>query len=182
MAEKDTELIIAYFPTPDEAHAAGKEMQEWDKDLKHFELGAISILTIDDKGKLKEDKVGARAGRKGAKWGVIAGAALGILSGGLTLVGGAIVGLAAGAIGGSLFHKKIGMTDEDQTKLENHLKDGGAALAIMMDPEEMEAVVYQLKQLDADVATYNIPQEVLDDVERMAKGNQVIHDLAEKNK
>ncbi|MCA9951416.1 MAG: DUF1269 domain-containing protein [Anaerolineales bacterium] len=177
--EKDTELVIAYFPSLDAAKAAGNEMKEWDKDLKHFELGAISILSMDANGKLKEDKIGVRSGGKGAKWGVIAGAALGILSGGVTLIGGALIGLAAGGIGGSLIHKKIGMTDEDQAKLEQHLKDGGAALGIMLDPEEMEAVVYELKQLDAEVATYNIPQAVFDEVDRIAKSNQVMHDLAE---
>ncbi len=180
MAEKDSELIIAFFPSADEAQEAGKQLKEWDKDLKHLELGAISILTMNDKGKLKEDKVGARIGGKGAKWGVIAGAALGILSGGATLIGGALVGLVAGGLGGSLIHKQIGMSDEDQAKLEKHLKDGGAALAIMMDLEEMEATVAQLNKLNAEVATYNIPQQVLDDVERMAKGEAVIHDLAQK--
>ncbi len=181
MAEKDTELVIAYFPAADEAQEAGKQLKEWDKDLKHVELGAISILTIDDKGKLKEEKVGARSGGKGAKWGTIAGAALGILSGGVTLIGGALVGLAAGSLGGTLFHKSIGMSDEDQIKLENHLKGGGAALAVMLDMEEMESTVAQLQRLGAEVATYNIPQQVLDDVARMAKGEQVIHDLAQKD-
>ena len=181
MAEKDSELVIAYFPSADEAQAAGKQLKEWDKDVKHVELGAISILTMDDKGKLKEEKIGARAGGKGAKWGVPAGAALGILSGAATLIGGALVGLAAGGLGGSLFHKKIGMSDEDQAKLVNHLKDGGAALAIMLDLEEMEATISQLNRLGAEVATYNIPQQVLDDVQRTAKGDQVIHDLAQND-
>ena len=181
MAEKDSELVIAYFPSADEAQEAGKQLKEWDKENKHLKLGAISILTMNDKGKLKEDKVGARAGGKGAKWGVVAGAALGILSGGATLIGGALVGLAAGGLGGSLFHKKIGMNDEDQAKLEKHLKDGGAALAVMMNQEEMEATVSQLNRLGAEVATYNIPQQVLDDVEREAKGEALIHDLAERD-
>ena len=179
MADENNELAIAYFPSADEAQEAGKQLKEWDKELKHMKLGAISILTMNDKGKLKEEKVGVRAGGKGAKWGVVAGAALGILSGGATLIGGALVGLAAGGLGGSFFHKKIGMSDADQAKLEKHLKDGGAALAVMLDLEEMEAVVSQLNRLDAEVATYNIPQQVLDDVERMAKGDDVIHDIAQ---
>jgi len=179
MAEKDSELIIAYFPSADEAQAAGGHLKEWDKERKDIKLGAISIMTMDDKGKLKEDKVGARAGGKGAKWGVLAGAALGILSGGATLIAGALVGLVAGGLGGSLFHKKIGMNDEDQAKLEKHLKDGGAALAVMMDFDEMESTLSELAKLDAEVATYNVPQQVLDDMERMAKGDEVIHDLAQ---
>lgn len=180
MAEKDTNLVIAYFASADEAQAAGKSLKEWDKESKYLELGAISILTMDNKGKLKEEKVGAHATGKGAKWGIIAGAALGILSGGATLIGGALVGLAAGALGGSLTHKHIGMTDDDQARLEKHLKDGGVALAVMLDPDEMEGIVYHLNKLDAEVATYNIPQQVLDDAAKMAKADQVIHDLAEE--
>jgi uncharacterized membrane protein len=178
MADKDTELVIGFLPSAGEAQEAAERLKEWDKDLRHIELGAISILTMDKKGNIKQDKIGARSGGKGAKWGTIAGAALGFLSGGATLIGGAIVGLLAGGVGGSLFHKKIGMTDEDRAAVGQHLKDGGAALAVMCDPEELEGTVTQLNNLGAKVATYNIPQDVLDDVERMAKGGQVIHDLA----
>lgn len=179
--EKDSQLIIAYFPSPDEAHAAGEHLKDWDKERKDIELGAMSIVTMDEKGELKEDAVGARKTGKGAKWGVLAGAALGILTGGVGLIGGALVGLAAGALGGSLFHKKIGMTDEDQAKLEKHLKEGGAALAVMMDLDEMEGTLYELNSLDADVATYTVPQEVLDDMERMAKSKEVYQDRIEKD-
>lgn len=181
MAEKDTELIIAYFPTADEAQAAGQHLKDWDKERKDIKLGAMSIMTMNESGELKEDQVGVRKTGKGAKWGVIAGAALGILSGGATLIGGALVGLAAGALGGSLFHKKIGMTDEDQQRLEKHLKDGGAALAVMMDLDEMESTIHELNKLDADVATYNVPQEVLDDMERMAKSGDVLRNRIQKD-
>jgi hypothetical protein len=72
------------------------------------------------------------------------------------------------------------MSEEDQAMLEKHLKQGGAALAAMLDAEEMEATVYELGQLGADVDTYNVPQEVLDDMERVASSEAVIHELAEK--
>jgi uncharacterized membrane protein len=97
----------------------------------------------------------------------------------VTLIGGALVGLAAGALGGSLFHKKIGMTDEDQAKLEQHLKDGGAALAVMMDYDEIEGTIYELNRLGAEVATYNVPQEVLDDMEKMYKSEEVYREHIE---
>ncbi|MDX1415147.1 MAG: DUF1269 domain-containing protein [Candidatus Promineifilaceae bacterium] len=180
MAEKDTELIIAYFPTADAAQEAGHHLKEWDKERKDIELGAMSILTLDEKGEVKEDKVGARAGGKGAKWGMIAGAALGILTGGVTLIGGALVGLLAGGLGGSLFHKAIGMSDDDQARLEKHLKEGGAALAVMMDPDEIESTVSELQSLNAEVASYLIPEDVMQHMDRMAKGDAVIHELAEK--
>ena len=181
MAEqKDSELIIAYFPSADEAQEAGKKLKEWDKEREDIKLGAISILTMDAKGKLKEHSVGVRTGGKGAKWGVIAGAVLGLLTAGTSIFAGAVVGLVVGGLGGSLFHKKIGMSDEDQAKLQKHLEDGGAALAVMMDYEELESTISELTAMNAEVATYNIPQQVLDDIERMAKGDEVIHEIAQK--
>ena len=50
----------------------------------------------------------------------------------------------------------------------------------MADLDELEATVYTLTEMGADVATYNIPQDVLNDVERMSKGDEVVHDIAEK--
>ncbi len=42
---------------------------------------------------------------------VALGAVTGILSGGVTLIGGALAGAAGGAVLGALFHKNIGLTD-----------------------------------------------------------------------
>ena len=179
--EKDSQLLIAYFPSANEAQAAGQYLKEWDKERKDIELGAMSIITMNEKGELAEEQIGARKIGKGAKWGVLAGAALGILSGGVALVGGALVGLAVGALSGSLFHKEIGMTDEDQARLEKHLREGGAALAVMMDLDEMESTIHELNKQNAEVATYNVPQEVLDDMERMYKSGDVIRDRIEKD-
>ncbi len=69
MAEKDSELIIAYFPSADAAQEAGDHLKEWDKERKDIKLGAMSIMTMDENGELKEDKVRARSAGKGAKWG-----------------------------------------------------------------------------------------------------------------
>ena len=121
MANKNRNLIIAYFPSKDKAEKAAEHLKDWDKSRGDIKLGGIGIITLDEKGKLKTHKVGARAGGTGAKWGTILGAAAGILSGGVTLVGGAVVGLAAGTVAGALFHKKIGMTDEDKDRLMQHL-------------------------------------------------------------
>jgi uncharacterized membrane protein len=174
MAEKDSELIIAYLPSKEAADKAGQELKDWDKERKDINLGAMSIITLDENGEFKEHNVGDRKIETGAKWGVLAGAALGILTGGIGLIGGALVGVLAGALGGSLFHKKIGMSDEDRARMEQHLKDGGAALAVMMDYDEIESTVHQFDLMNIEVATYTVPQEVVDDLARMAKGEEVI--------
>jgi uncharacterized membrane protein/predicted flap endonuclease-1-like 5' DNA nuclease len=168
MANKNRNLILSYFPTAEAADKAGDHLKQWDKDNKDVKLGGMGILTIKD-GKLKTHKVGRRAGGTGAKWGLILGAAAGILSGGITLVGGALAGLAAGAVGGSLFHKKLGMTDDDKARLENHLADGGAALAVMVDDDELEPTRAEIYSLGGQVEHYVVPEETMDELEGTAE-------------
>lgn len=167
MANKNKNLIISYFPNEEAAKGAGHGMKDWDKADKDVKLGGMGIITMED-GKMKTKKVGSRAGGTGAKWGIILGAAAGILSGGVTLVGGAIAGLAAGAVGGSLFHKKLGMTDDDKIRLQMHLKDGGAALAVMVDDDEMAPTRMELNNLGGDVEHYIVPDETMDELESTA--------------
>lgn len=168
MANKNRNLIIAYFPSKKEAEKAAKHLKDWDKDRGDIKLGGVAIITLDDKGKLKTHKVGARAGGTGAKWGTILGAAAGILSGGVTLIGGAVVGLAAGSVAGALFRKKIGMDDEDKDRLMQHLQDGGAAIAAMADDDEVEATKHELLGMGGEVENYLVPDETVDELEAAA--------------
>lgn len=172
MANKNRNLILSYFPTVDDANEAAQHMKQWDKDRKDIKLGGMGVITMED-GKLKTHKVGSRAGGTGAKWGLILGAAAGILSGGLTLIGGALAGLAAGAVGGALFHKKLGMTDDDKLRLEMHLNDGGAALAVMVDDEEMGPTRAELFNCGGEVEHYIVPDETMDELEDTAAGGEV---------
>ncbi len=168
MANKNRNLIIAYFPNKEEAEKSAKHLKVWDEDRSEIKLGGIGIITVNKKGKLKTHKVGARAGGTGAKWGTILGVTAGILSGGVTLVGGAVVGLAAGTVAGALFHKHIGMDDEDKERLTQHLQDGGAALAAMADDDEVEQTKYELSSLGGAVENYIVPKETLDELESAA--------------
>jgi len=168
MANKNRNLIIAYFPSSYKAEKAAEHLKTWDQNRDDVKLGGMGIITEDEDGKLKTRKVGARAGGTGAKWGVILGAAAGILSGGITLIGGAIVGLAGGAVAGALFHKRLGMEDEDKERLMQHLKDGGAALAVMADDEEVEPTKFELLSLNGEVESYTVPGETMEELEAAA--------------
>ncbi len=168
MANKNRNLIIAYFPNKEEAEKSAKHLKVWDQDRGDVKLGGVGIVTVNDKGKLKTQKVGSRAGGTGAKWGTILGVTAGILSGGVTLIGGAVVGLAAGTVAGALFHKKIGMDDESKDRLMQHLQDGGAALAVMADDDEVESTKYELRSLGGAVENYLLPEETMDELEAAA--------------
>ena len=173
MANKNRNLIIAYYPSKEEAERAATHLKEWDGMRGDVKLGGIGIITVNEHGKLKTDKVGARAGGTGAKWGTILGATAGILSGGVTLIGGAVVGLAAGTVAGALFHKKIGMSDEDKERLVQHLRGGGAAVAAMADDDEVEATKYELMSLGGAVENYAVPDDTMDELEAAADAADV---------
>jgi uncharacterized membrane protein len=174
MANKNRNLIVAYFPDEDAADAAARQLKHWDKGTKEVKLGGMGIIT-QKKGKLKTHYVGARAGGTGAKWGTILGATgglatgvmvvTGVLTGGLGLIPGAIAGLAVGTVGGSLFHKRIGMTDDDRARLEAYLANGGAALAVMADDAEVEPTKAEIAGLGGKVEQYTLPDDVLEEVD-----------------
>ena len=114
----------------------------------------------------RRGKVGGRETSEGSGWGLALGAALGILSGGVTLIGGAIAGAAGGAILGSFFHKGLGLSDADKRQLEDHLKDGGAAVVAMADADEVDAIKAELSSLGGTVEDYQVPDETVDKVEQ----------------
>lgn len=189
MGNKNRNLIIAYFENAHAADTVAQALKHWDKDHKEIKLGGMGIIT-EEEGKLKTHKVGARATGTGAKWGTILGAtgglatgvmvAAGVLTGGIGLIPGAIAGLAVGAVGGALFHKRIGMTDEDRARLEDHLRGGGAALAVMADDPEVEATKAEIAALGGAVENYLIPDEVMDEFEETTDIIEDAQDVVEE--
>ena len=86
--DKNTNVIIDYFDGADKVDDAADSLKAWDKDNDDVKLGGIAILTWED-GKMKTRKVGTRDTRKGAGWGTALCADVGVLTGGVTLIGGA---------------------------------------------------------------------------------------------
>src|SRR5512143_270917 len=103
MAKK--ELVLAFFANDSAADEAVKQIKGWDKASKEVKLGAIGVLVKDDKGKIKTHKLGQRRTGGGAVLGVLAA----VLTGGVSLLGGAV----AGGILGAFFHKGLGMSKDD---------------------------------------------------------------------
>ena len=157
--DKNTNVIIDYFKGEDKADDAADSLKAWDQGNDSVDLGGIAILTWQD-GKMKTRKVGTRKTGKGAGWGTALGAAVGVLSGGVTLIGGALVGAAAGAATGAFFHQGLGLSDADKSKLEDHLKQGGAALVVMASDDEVQATKTYLNGLnDGEVQDFQVPDD-----------------------
>ncbi|MCB9160865.1 MAG: DUF1269 domain-containing protein [Caldilineaceae bacterium] len=101
-----------------------------------------------------------RAGR-----GALVGGAIGILAagvtGGLSLLAGAVGGGAIGGVTGKLTHGSLGLTDEAAAQVKQHLTDGGAALVVLCDDFEVEPTMAQLKAAGGKVQGFGVSAHVL---------------------
>ena len=155
------QLVIAFFENEDAAEAAVDEIKQWDKASKDVKLGAIGLLVKDDKGEIKTHKLGKRKTGTGA----IVGAVAGVLSGGLTVVGGAVVG----GIIGAFFHKGLGLSKDDLTRFDDELDGGKAAVAILAESDEADDVSAKLAELGGVPETHEVTEEALDQAETAAE-------------
>jgi uncharacterized membrane protein len=155
MAKK--QLILAFFENEDAADGAVDEIKQWDKASKDVKLGAIGVLVKDDEGKIKTQKLGKRRTGTGAVLGVLAG----ILSGGLTVLGGAIVG----GIIGAFFHKGLGMSKDDLARIDDDLDGGRAAVGILAEADEADDVSAKLAELGGEPETHEVTEEALEQAE-----------------
>lgn len=158
MSNKNRNVIIAYFPSAAAAEGATVSLKGWDQANDDIKLGGIGVLTAEN-GEIKVDNVGAKATGSGAKAGAVIGIVAGILSGGVTLVGGALVGLAGGGILGSLKHKNLGLSDGDFEALKTELTNGKAALVVTADDEEVYPTKAKLEEFGGTVAYFTADRD-----------------------
>jgi uncharacterized membrane protein/predicted flap endonuclease-1-like 5' DNA nuclease len=158
MAEnKNNVMVVAYYVNEDAAAGAAEDLKKWDDANDDIKLGAIAVLTLDPKsGEIKANDVGQRNTKKGALWGTAIGAVAGILTAGIGLIPGLLVGAGGGGALGALSHKDVGMTDEDREKMAGKLRNGGAALAVMCDDFEVEATKAEMARVGGETESYGL--------------------------
>ena len=145
-------LVIGYFATMEKAEAATKAIKDWDVSNEAVKLGAVGIMSKEN-GKVKTRDTGRKTG-KGAVIGLGLGALAGVLTGGISLIGGLLVGSALGGGAGSLFKKSLGLAPEDLAVIEQNLDAGKVAVVVMCDDYEVDGVVADLKHNDGEVVTF----------------------------
>ncbi len=155
------QLVIAYFANEAAADQAVDAVKQWDKASKDIKLGAIGVLVKDDKGKIKTHKLGKRKTGTGAIIFALAAA----LTGGATLLAGAIFG----GVVGSFFHKGLGMSKDDLAHIDGQLDGGKAAVCILAALDEAEAVSAKLAELGGVSESYEVTDEVVEEAEAAAE-------------
>lgn len=148
------QLVLAFFENEAAADAAVEGLKKWGKANKEIKRDAVAVLVKDEQGKIKEHKLGKRKTKTGA----VVGALAGVLSGGVTVVGGAIVG----GILGSFFHKGLGLSKEDLARIEGELSSGKAAVAVLAKSKEVEDVTAKLTKLGGTTETHKVSDDALE--------------------
>jgi uncharacterized membrane protein len=144
VAETTEHAVIAAFDTAEQADQAARDLMSWDKANDDIKLGAIGVLTKDDKGEIKTRNYSSRNTGKGAKVGMGLGVLAAVFSGGLTLIPTAIGGAVAGGAVGSLSRQGLGLSEEELQQLSAELDGGHAALLVMCNEGEVQATTDQL--------------------------------------
>ena len=153
----DKHLVLAFFadaPTADAAALTVKESGVADGD-------AIGVLALGPDGNLDVEKVGATSVAAGVGIGacllVLGPAFLGFGAAAAVVGGG--VGMAGGAVGGSMHHKGLKLSDEDKAAIAADLTAGKAAVGVLAHADEAAAVQATLAELGGTAAAHEVVDE-----------------------
>jgi uncharacterized membrane protein len=149
----DSKLVLAVFADEAAADSAVEALKAWDKTDSSITVGAIGVLVVDDAGKLKEHKLGARSGKKGAGIGLV----LAVVAPPTLLAG-----VVAGGAAGHFHHKGLGLTAEDRERLGAELTGGKAAVGVLVPATESDGIAAMLADLAETAEAHDVSEEALD--------------------
>jgi uncharacterized membrane protein len=148
------------------AELAVEALKGWDHASEDIKLGALAVVSKNEQGEIETTRLGARNTGPGAEIGVIVGVVVALLSGGLTLVGGTILGMAAGAGIGALSKQGIGLTQEDMDHMKSELEAGHAAVLAMVDEAEVAGTTAELARIGGRVQVHPVDLETVAQAEK----------------
>ncbi len=151
----DKQVIIGTFSDEAAADVAVESLKAWDQATEEIKLSSVGVLVLDEKGQVKEHKLGARSGKKGAGIGLV----LAVVAPPTLLAG-----LVGGAVIGHFHHQGLGLSSEDRERLIADLQGGKAAVGVLASGEEAEAIAGKLTELGGDVEAHEVTDEALEAV------------------
>lgn len=153
LAEK--QLVLAIFADEAAADAAVDALKAWEK-TNNVAPRPVGVLVVDDKGRIKEHKLGQTAGGKGAGIGLVLAALTPP-----TL----IAGIVGGALVGHFHHKGLGLSDADRERIASELSGGKAAVGVLVEYTEEAAMISgKLAELGGTPETHAVTDEALEAV------------------
>ncbi len=126
----------------------------------HEKLDAIGVLCLDEQGKVKDHKLGKHTVGKGAGIGLVLALA--------TPVGWRPASWPV-ASSGRCTHKGLGLTDDNREQLGADLKDGKAAVGVLVEPHEADVLYAKLTELGGTVKLLPVSDEALAEAARSTR-------------
>ncbi len=155
------QLVLGFFASPEAANQAAQELKEFDKAVAGVKFDNIGVLVKDDKGKVKAYMEGPR--RTGV--GILLGALAAVLTGGLSLIAGVVLG---GALG-HFVHKSLGMSKQDLERISKELDGGKAAVGVLVDESQAKAVTAWMETVGGKPETHTVSDEAANDAAAVLK-------------
>lgn len=152
---KSQQLVLGFFPNKEAAQKAATELEGMDRAVLGVKFDNIGILVKDDKGKVKAQMNGPR--RTGL--GIVLGGLAAVLTGGLSLIAGVLVG----GVLGHLVHKGLGLSKDDLARIGKELDGGKAAVGILVAEEEAKAVTSWMQGVGGVTEAHTVTQEAVDE-------------------
>lgn len=152
---KNQQLVLGFFESEAAANNAVTELKGFDKAVDGVKFDNIGVLVKDDKGKVKAKMDGPR--RTGV--GILLGALAAVLTGGLSLIAGVVLG---GALG-HFVHKSLGMSKDDLARISKELDGGKAAVGVLVNENEAKAVTAWMETVGGKTETHQVAEEATTD-------------------
>jgi uncharacterized membrane protein len=128
-------LFVADFDDTSSAHEAYEALKSLE-DGRHFAIDGVVVVNRDAEGKLEIEKATDHSTKKGTKWGLVGGAALGLVFPPSILASAVALGAGGAALGkAKQLHNRI----ELEKDLEEAIAPGHSGIvALVSDPGAVE--------------------------------------------
>jgi uncharacterized membrane protein len=162
MAQK--QLVLAVFDDETKADSAVETIKGWESNNRDqtnalVRIDSIGVLVLDDRGKLKVHKAGARSVGKGAGIGMLLA---------MVTPPGLIAGLVVGGALGAMHRKGLGLDDAAREQLGRDLQGGKAAVGVLAAEEHTRAITDILADLGGTPEVHDVSGETLAEAESVA--------------
>lgn len=152
---KNQQLVLGFFESEAAADKAAAELKDFDRVVDGVKFDNIGVLVKDDKGKVKAKMDGPR--RTGV--GILLGALAAVLTGGLSLIAGVVLG---GALG-HFVHRSLGMSKDDLARISKELDGGRAAVGVLVNENEAKAVTAWMETVGGKPEAHAVSEEATND-------------------
>jgi len=169
MKDEPFTVILAEFENEEAASQALNNLKAERKE-RSFTLKDTVIIRKDPNGKLHIKETDDSGGGKGAGFGLLAGAALGLIGGPLGIAAWGAAGALVGGIAAKLHDS--GIQNDQLRQIGEELTLGGSALVIVIDPDWTTPIEKDLVQSGGQVFTTGIAAEIAAQIQRIAEEKQ----------